>query len=63
MSYDPFVDGNRVEAETGPIYWGESGTNGQHGYYEETPISQEVIDLLKERQARVDCGEAKLLDC
>jgi hypothetical protein len=31
-------------------------------HYEEAPISQEVIDLLKERQARVDRGEAQLLD-
>jgi len=29
---------------------------------EEAPISQEVIDLLKERQARVKSGEAQLLD-
>jgi hypothetical protein len=31
-------------------------------HYEEAPISQEVIDLLKERQARVERGEAKILD-
>lgn len=31
-------------------------------HYEEAPISQEVIDLLKERQARVERGEARLLD-
>ncbi len=31
-------------------------------HYEEAPISQEVIDLLRERQARVERGEAKLLD-
>ncbi|MGF1679558.1 MAG: addiction module protein [Candidatus Methylacidiphilales bacterium] len=31
-------------------------------HYEEVPISQEVIDLLKERQARVNRGEAHLLD-
>jgi hypothetical protein len=31
-------------------------------HYEEAPISQEVIDLLKERQARVNSGEARLLD-
>jgi hypothetical protein len=33
-----------------------------HARYEESPISQEVIDLLKERQARVDRGEAQVLD-
>ena len=26
--------GERVEAETGPIYWGEPGTNGQHSFYQ-----------------------------
>lgn len=31
-------------------------------HYDEFPISQEVIDLLKNRQARVDRGEAQLLD-
>jgi len=29
---------------------------------EEAPISQEVIDLLKERQARINSGEARLLN-
>lgn len=31
-------------------------------HFEETPISHEVIDLLKERQARIDRGEVQLLD-
>jgi len=28
------VDGARVNYETGPIYWGEPGTNGQHSFYQ-----------------------------
>ena len=28
------LDGTRVEVETGPIYWGEPGTNGQHSFYQ-----------------------------
>ena len=28
------VDGNRVARDTGPIYWGEPGTNGQHSFYQ-----------------------------
>ncbi len=28
------LDGNRVSYETGPIYWGEPGTNGQHSFYQ-----------------------------
>ena len=28
------LDGRRVDYETGPIYWGEPGTNGQHSFYQ-----------------------------
>ncbi len=28
------VDGQRVNYETGMIYWGEPGTNGQHSFYQ-----------------------------
>ncbi len=28
------LDGTRVAYETGPIYWGEPGTNGQHSFYQ-----------------------------
>jgi len=28
------LDGTRVTTETGPIYWGEPGTNGQHSFYQ-----------------------------
>ena len=27
-------EGNRVEWQTGPIVWGQPGTNGQHAYYQ-----------------------------
>jgi glucose-6-phosphate isomerase len=27
-------DGNKVAYDTGPIYWGEPGTNGQHSFYQ-----------------------------
>lgn len=26
------IDGNKVNYQTGPIYWGEPGTNGQHSF-------------------------------
>jgi glucose-6-phosphate isomerase len=26
--------GNRVDYDTGPVYWGEPGTNGQHSFYQ-----------------------------
>ena len=28
------LDGNTVDYQTGPIYWGEPGTNGQHSFYQ-----------------------------
>jgi glucose-6-phosphate isomerase len=28
------LDGSRVTTDTGPIYWGEPGTNGQHSFYQ-----------------------------
>ncbi len=28
------LDGRRVDYETGPVVWGQPGTNGQHAYYQ-----------------------------
>jgi glucose-6-phosphate isomerase len=28
------LEGTRVEYQTGPIFWGEPGTNGQHSFYQ-----------------------------
>ncbi|HTT63536.1 MAG TPA: glucose-6-phosphate isomerase [Bryobacteraceae bacterium] len=28
------LDGNQVNYATGPVYWGEPGTNGQHSFYQ-----------------------------
>ena len=28
------LDGRSVDYQTGPIYWGEPGTNGQHSFYQ-----------------------------
>jgi glucose-6-phosphate isomerase len=28
------LDGSPVDYDTGPIYWGEPGTNGQHSFYQ-----------------------------
>jgi glucose-6-phosphate isomerase len=28
------LDGARVDYDTGPVYWGEPGTNGQHSFYQ-----------------------------
>ncbi len=28
------LEGRRVDYDTGPVYWGEPGTNGQHSFYQ-----------------------------
>ena len=28
------LDGRKVDYQTGPVYWGEPGTNGQHSFYQ-----------------------------
>jgi glucose-6-phosphate isomerase len=28
------LDGSKVAVDTGPVYWGEPGTNGQHSFYQ-----------------------------
>jgi len=28
------LDGKKIDYQTGPIYWGEPGTNGQHSFYQ-----------------------------
>jgi glucose-6-phosphate isomerase len=28
------LDGERVDYDTGPVYWGEPGTNGQHSFFQ-----------------------------
>jgi glucose-6-phosphate isomerase len=28
------LDGKQVDSQTGPIFWGEPGTNGQHSFYQ-----------------------------
>src|SRR5215831_4524273 len=28
------LDGKKVDYDTGPVYWGEPGTNGQHSFYQ-----------------------------
>jgi glucose-6-phosphate isomerase len=28
------LDGSTVDYQTGPVYWGEPGTNGQHSFYQ-----------------------------
>jgi len=42
------LDGNKVVIQTGPIYWGEPGTNGQHSFYQMIHQGTKIIpcDLI-----------------
>ena len=42
------LDGTRVDYETGPVFWGEPGTNGQHSFYQLIHQGTRIIpsDLL-----------------
>jgi glucose-6-phosphate isomerase len=37
------LDGNRVSIDTGPIVWGEPGTNGQHAFYQLLHQGTEIV--------------------
>jgi glucose-6-phosphate isomerase len=37
------LSGDRVDYSTGPVYWGEPGTNGQHSFYQLIHQGTEII--------------------
>jgi glucose-6-phosphate isomerase len=39
------LDGTRVDYQTGPVYWGEPGTNGQHSFYQLLHQGTELIPV------------------
>ncbi len=39
------IDGTRVEAATGPVLWGEPGTNGQHAFFQLLHQGTEVVPI------------------
>jgi glucose-6-phosphate isomerase len=47
------LDGTPVKTDTGPIYWGEPGTNGQHSFYQLIHQGTRLIpcDFVAFRQA------------
>ncbi len=53
------VDGTRVDYATGPIYWGEPGTNGQHSFYQLIHQGTRLIpcDFIGFMQPLNPCGE------
>jgi glucose-6-phosphate isomerase len=46
------VDGNKVAYDTGPIYWGEPGTNGQHSFYQLIHQGTRLIPCVLVNMAR-----------
>ena len=36
-------DGNRVKYKTGPVVWGEAGTNGQHAFYQLIHQGKQIV--------------------
>ncbi len=53
------LDGERVACDTGPIYWGEPGTNGQHSFYQLIHQGTRLIpcDFIAFGQALNSLGE------
>jgi glucose-6-phosphate isomerase len=52
-------DGVRVDYSTGPIIWGEPGTNGQHAFFQLLHQGTELIpaDFLAAAQSQTDLGD------
>jgi glucose-6-phosphate isomerase len=52
-------DGNKVESSTGPVIWGEPGTNGQHAFYQLIHQGTKLIpcDFLAPAQSHNPLGE------
>ncbi len=53
------LDGRQVEYQTGPIYWGEPGTNGQHSFYQLIHQGTKLVpcDFLVFRQSLNPLGD------
>lgn len=52
------LDGEAVDLDTGPIVWGEPGTNGQHAFYQLIHQGTTVVpaDLIGFLEPQVDLG-------
>ena len=52
------IDGQPVGVDTGAIWWGEPGTNGQHSFYQllhqgTTPVPADFLDTVVEESLKV----------
>lgn len=56
-------NGNRVDYQTGPIIWGEPGTNGQHAFYQLIHQGTKLIpcDFIAPAQSHNPLGEHHML--
>lgn len=54
------IDGTEVDYETGPVIWGEPGTNGQHAFYQLLHQGTEIVpaDFLVFAQSLHDSNES-----
>ena len=52
-------DGSRVDYATGPVIWGEPGTNGQHAFYQLIHQGTELIpaDFIAAAQSQTPLGD------
>ncbi len=52
-------NGNKINYETGPVIWGEPGTNGQHAFYQLIHQGTKLIpaDFIAHAQNHNDLGE------
>jgi glucose-6-phosphate isomerase len=53
------LEGKKVDYQTGPIYWGEPGTNGQHSFYQLIHQGTKLIpcDFIAFRQSLNPVGD------
>ncbi len=53
------LDGSSVDYPTGPIYWGEPGTNGQHSFYQLIHQGTDIVpvDLIGFARSIHDLGD------
>ena len=57
------LEGKRVDYQTGPIIWGEPGTNGQHAFYQLIHQGSKLIpaDFIAPAQSQNPLGEHHLM--
>jgi glucose-6-phosphate isomerase len=57
------LEGGRVNADTGPVYWGEPGTNGQHSFFQLLHQGTRLIpcDFIAFRESHNPLGNHQVL--